>query len=98
MNNAAPLMAGKNGLVMGVANDRSLAWGIAKAVAGQGARLALTYQGEVMEKRVRPLAEELGADLVLNCDVSSDSDLDSVFATIGQKWGRLDFVLHAIAF
>jgi enoyl-[acyl-carrier protein] reductase I len=91
-------MAGKNGLIMGVANDRSLAWGIAKAVADQGAKLAFTYQGEMMEKRVRPLAESLATDLVLPCDVANEAELDQVFSEIAKAWGRLDFVVHAIAF
>jgi enoyl-[acyl-carrier protein] reductase I len=92
------LMAGKKGLIMGVANDRSLAWGIAKAVHEQGADLAFTYQGEALEKRVRPLAESVGSDLVLSCDVAEQGSIDAVFDTLEQKWGRLDFLLHAIAF
>ncbi len=91
-------MAGKRGLVMGVANDRSIAWGISQALAGQGAELAFTYQGEALEKRVRPLAESVGSSLMLPCDVSDDADLDKVFATIKDEWGGLDFVVHAIAF
>jgi enoyl-[acyl-carrier protein] reductase I len=83
---------------MGVANDRSLAWGIAKAVHEQGADLAFTYQGEALEKRVRPLAESVGSDLVLSCDVAEQGSIDAVFDTLEQKWGRLDFLLHAIAF
>src|SRR5438046_5075746 len=92
------LMAGKQGLVMGVANDRSLAWGIARAVHHHGARLAFTYQGDALGKRVRPLAESLDSDLVVDADVTSEASLDSVFATLGRSWGRLDFVVHAIAF
>ena len=92
------LMAGKQGLVMGVANDRSLAWGIAKAVHGQGGRLAFTYQGDALGKRVRPLAESLDSDFVVEADVTSEASLDSLFATIAERWGRLDFVVHAIAF
>ncbi|HEV2336306.1 MAG TPA: enoyl-ACP reductase FabI [Stellaceae bacterium] len=92
------LMAGKQGLVMGVANDRSLAWGIAKALHGQGARLAFTYQGDALGKRVRPLAESLGSDFILDADVTSEASLDVVFASLAQRWGRLDFVVHAIAF
>jgi enoyl-[acyl-carrier protein] reductase I len=92
------LMAGKRGLVMGVANDRSLAWGIAKAVADQGGELAFTYQGEALEKRVRPLAEGVGAKLVLPCDVTSAASVDDVFKVLGETWGKLDFVIHAIAF
>jgi enoyl-[acyl-carrier protein] reductase I len=92
------LMTGKRGLVMGVANDRSIAWGIARAVAEQGAELAFTYQGEALEKRVRPLATSIGAKLVLPCDVSTDESIDKAFAEIEQSWGGLDFVVHAIAF
>jgi enoyl-[acyl-carrier protein] reductase I len=92
------LMAGKRGLIMGVANDRSIAWGIARAVAAQGAELAFTYQGEALEKRVRPLAEQIGARLVLPCDVVDDASLDAVFARIEEGWGGLDFLVHAIAF
>jgi len=92
------LMSGKRGLVMGVANDRSIAWGIAQAVAQQGAELAFTYQGEALEKRVRPLAQSVGAGLVLPCDVADDSSLDALFAGIKSEWARLDFLVHAIAF
>jgi len=92
------LMAGKRGLVMGVANNRSIAWGIAKALAGEGAELALTYQGGAMEKRVRPLAAELGAEIILPCDVTDGRSLDNLFQTLAEKWGTLDFVVHAIAF
>jgi enoyl-[acyl-carrier protein] reductase I len=92
------LMAGKRGLVMGVANDRSIAWGIAKAAADQGAELAFTYQGEALEKRVRPLAQTVGAGIVLPCDVTDDASLDHVFETLRGDWGRLDFLVHAIAF
>ncbi|MCC7272577.1 MAG: enoyl-ACP reductase FabI [Alphaproteobacteria bacterium] len=98
MQEARPLMAGKRGLVMGVANDRSIAWGIAQAAAGAGAALAFTYQGEALEKRVRPLAESVGADLVLPCDVSDEASMDALFAAVGARWGGLDFVVHAIAF
>ena len=93
-----PLMAGKRGLVMGVANDRSLAWGIARSAAEHGAELAFTYQGEALAKRVGPLAESLGSNVLLPCDVSDDVALDSVFADIQNRWGGLDFVVHAIAF
>lgn len=93
-----PLMAGKRGLVMGVANDRSLAWGIAKAVRGQGAELAFTYQGEALEKRVRPLAESVGSDFLLECDVTDEQSVERVFASLAERWERLDFVVHAIAF
>jgi enoyl-[acyl-carrier protein] reductase I len=92
------LMTGKRGLVMGVANDRSIAWGIAKAAADQGAQLAFTYQGEALEKRVRPLAQSVGAGIVLPCDVTDDASLDRVFETLRGEWGRLDFLVHAIAF
>src|SRR5580692_6992887 len=95
---AMPLMAGKQGLIMGVANERSIAWGIAKALHGHGAALAFTYQGEALGRRVRPLAESLGSDLVLEADVASEKSLDAVFTALSQRWGRLDFVVHAIAF
>lgn len=91
-------MSGKRGLIMGVANDRSIAWGIAKAVHVQGAEVAFTYQGEALEKRVRPLAASLGSDLVLPCDVTDDASIDTAFATLGQVWGELDFLVHAIAY
>jgi len=91
-------MAGKRGLVMGVANNRSIAWGIARAVAGQGAEVALTYQGDALKKRVVPLAGELGSKLVLPCDVTDAASMDAVFATLAEEWGRLDFLVHAIAF
>ena len=90
-------MAGKRGLIMGVANDRSIAWGIAKAVAEHGAELAFTHQGEVFAKRVRPLAESLGSELVLDCDVTDAASLDSVFVALAHHWGRLDFLVHAVA-
>ena len=92
------LMAGKKGLIMGVANDRSIAWGIAKQVADAGAELAFTFQGEALQKRVLPLAQSVGSDLVLPCDVTDDSSIDAVFKTLTERWGKLDFVLHAIAF
>jgi enoyl-[acyl-carrier protein] reductase I len=98
MHAATPLMAGKRGLIMGVANDRSLAWGIAQAAAAQGAELAFTFQGEALEKRVRPLAESVGSTLLLPCDVTEDGSLDAVFGELTKIWGKLDFVLHAIAF
>ncbi len=98
MSNAAQLMAGKRGLVMGVANERSIAWGIAKAAHAQGAQLAFTYQGEALKKRVGPLAESVGANLVLPCDVTDDASIDQVFATLKQQWGGLDFLVHAIAY
>lgn len=92
------LMAGKRGLIMGVANNRSIAWGIAKACAAQGAEIALTYQGDALKKRVEPLAAELGAKSVLHCDVTDAASMDSVFAALGKIWGNLDFLVHAIAF
>lgn len=92
------LMAGKRGLVMGVANNRSIAWGIAKALASQGAELALTYQGEALKKRVEPLAAELGAHLAGHCDVTDEATVDAVFADLKARWGAIDFMVHAIAF
>src|SRR5690606_39069090 len=92
------LMAGKRGPVMGLAHYRSIAWGIAKAAAAQGAELAVTYQGEALKKRVEPLAAELGAKLVLPCDVTDSASMDAVFASLKEAWGRLDFLVHAIAF
>jgi enoyl-[acyl-carrier protein] reductase I len=98
MSDRSGLMAGKRGLVMGVANDRSIAWGIARAAAAEGAEIAFTYQGEALLKRVKPLAESLGADHILPCDVADESSIDAVFAALGEDWGSLDFVVHAIAF
>ena len=95
---AGQLMAGKRGLIMGVANNRSIAWGIAKACAAQGAEIALTYQGDALKKRVEPLAAELGSKLVLPCDVTDAASMDTVFETLEKTWGRLDFLVHAIAF
>ena len=92
------LMDGKRGLVMGVANDRSLAWGIASVLSAHGAQLAFSYQGEALGKRVRPLAASVGSDFVEPCDVSDDASLDSLFAAIERNWGGLDFVVHAIGF
>ncbi|MGG5807847.1 enoyl-ACP reductase FabI [Falsiroseomonas sp. CW058] len=92
------LMAGKRGVVMGVANDRSIAWGIAQAVAAQGAEMCFTYQGEALEKRVRPLAEGIGSRLVLPCDVADDASVDAVFERVGAEWGGIDFLVHAIGF
>jgi len=92
------LMAGKRGLIMGVANDRSIAWGIAQAIAAQGGEVAFTYQGEALEKRVRPLAESLGSSLVVPCDVADDADMDAAFGAVEKAWGRLDFLVHAIGF
>ncbi len=98
MTDSHALMAGKRGLVMGVANDRSIAWGIASTVHQYGAELAFTYQGEALAKRVRPLAESVGSKLVLTCDVSGDASIDAVFEAVGETWGGLDFVVHAIAY
>ena len=92
------LMQGKRGLIMGVANDHSIAWGIARTLAAQGATLAFTYQGEALGRRVRPLAESVGASLLLPCDVEQAASVDAAFATIAEKWGSLDFLVHAIAF
>ena len=91
-------MKGKRGLVMGVANDHSIAWGIAKTLAAQGAELAFTYQGDALGKRVKPLAASLGVDMVLPCDVENLASVDQVFETLREKWGQLDFLVHAIAF
>ena len=98
MASANGLMAGKRGLILGVANNRSIAWGIAKACADQGAELALTYQGEAFRKRVEPLAAELGAHIAGHCDVTEAANLDAVFEYVAKKWGKLDFLVHAIAF
>ena len=92
------VMSGKRGLIMGVANERSIAWGIAAAAAKQGAELAFTYQGDALKKRVDPLAESVGSSLVMPCDVTDDASVDAVFSTLEEKWGKLDFVLHAIAY
>jgi enoyl-[acyl-carrier protein] reductase I len=92
------LMAGKRGLIMGVANNRSIAWGIAKALADSGAELALTYQGDALRKRVEPLAKELGAIVAGNCDVTDEASIDAVFDHVAETWGKIDFIVHAIAF
>src|SRR5690348_14095145 len=92
------LMRGKRGLVMGVANNRSIAWGIAKACAAQEAELAFTYQGDALKKRVEPLAAEVGSNIVLPCDVTDAASIDAVFDALAKNWGRLDFLVHAIAF
>src|SRR5438128_8710317 len=92
------LMQGKRGLIMGVANDHSIAWGIARTLAAHGATLAFSYQGEALGRRVKPLADSVGASLLLSCDVEQVGSLDAVFAAIAEKWGSLDFVVHAIAF
>jgi len=98
MVGAGALMQGRRGLVMGVANNRSIAWGIARACRNQGAELALTYQGDALRKRVEPLAAELGAAVVGHCDVTEPATLDAVFAEVARIWGGLDFLVHAIAF
>ncbi len=98
MTTTTTLMAGKRGLVMGVANDHSIAWGIAKTLAGHGAELAFTYQGEAFGRRVRPLAESVGAKLLVPCDVEDIASVDGVFETLRQEWGSIDFLVHAIAF
>ncbi len=92
------LMAGKKGLIMGVANNRSIAWGIAKAAAAQGAEIALTYQGDAVKKRVGPLSAELGTQFIMPCDVTDPASMDAVFAELKSTWGKLDFLVHAIAF
>ncbi len=93
-----PLMAGKRGLIMGVANDRSIAWGIARVLAGQGAKLAFTYQGDAFGRRAMPLAQSVGADIIAPCDVLDLASVDAVFDEIKTKWGQIDFVVHALAF
>ncbi|MEK9678014.1 MAG: enoyl-ACP reductase FabI [Rhodospirillaceae bacterium] len=98
MSSSGGLMQGKKGLIMGVANDRSIAWNIAKACHDQGAELAFTYQGDALLKRVTPLAESIGSAIVLPCDVTDDGSVDAVFRELESQWGRLDFVLHAIAY
>lgn len=106
MNDAAPepriatgtLMQGKRGVIMGVANDRSIAWGIARAVAAQGGEIAFTYQGEALEKRVKPLAESVGSSLVLPCDVADDASMDAAFDAVAKAWGKIDFLVHAIGY
>ena len=94
----AGLMKGKRGLIMGLANDRSLAWGIAKALHAQGAEMAFSYQGEALGKRVRPLAEQVGSDFLIDCDVSDDAAMDVAFATLAERWPTIDFLVHAIGF
>ena len=98
MTEHGQLMSGKRGLIMGVANNRSIAWGIAKSAAAHGAALAFTYQGEALKKRVEPLAAEIGSEFVLPCDVTDSGSMDAVFEALRQKWGTLDFVVHAIAY
>src|SRR6201996_2412401 len=92
------LMKGKRGLIMGIANDHSIAWGIAQAVAAEGAELAFTYQGDALGKRVKPLAQSLNAKLILPCDVEDIASVDAVFAAVKKEWGALDFLVHAIGF
>tara|TARA_A200000113_G_scaffold64730_1_gene55808 strand:+ start:633 stop:1436 length:804 start_codon:yes stop_codon:yes gene_type:complete len=92
------LMAGKKGLIMGVANEKSIAWGMAKALSDAGAELAFTYQGEAFGKRVKPLAEGIGAKILIDCDVTNEESIDVVFDTLKQEWGELDFVVHAVAY
>ena len=92
------LMSGKKGIVFGVANDKSIAWGIARKLHQEGAALAFTYLNEVFEKRVRPLAESIGSELILRCDVTKDSEIEGVYSEIEQKWGSLDFVVHSVAY
>ena len=98
MAEASGLMRGKRGLILGVANNRSLAWGIARACRAQGAEVAFTYQGDALKKRVEPLAQEIGAQVFGHCDVSDPASIDAVFATAQKAWGKLDFVVHAVAF
>ncbi|MBN8908712.1 MAG: SDR family oxidoreductase, partial [Rhodospirillales bacterium] len=92
------LMQGKRGLIMGVANERSLAWGIAAACAAQGAELAFTFQGEALERRVRPLAASVGSSLVVPCDVAEEASIDAAFSAVQERWDGLDFLVHAIGF
>ncbi len=95
---AAGIMAGKKGLIMGVANERSIAWGITKALQEQGAELAFTYQGDALLKRVQPLAESVGSDILLPCDVTDQASIDATFDALEEKWGKIDFILHGIAY
>ena len=98
MNAVSNVMAGKRGLVMGVANERSIAWGIAKTAAEHGAELAFTYQGDALLKRLEPLAQSVGSDTIMQCDVTEDRSIEEAFALIRKKWGKLDFLVHAIAY
>ncbi|NDG05558.1 MAG: SDR family oxidoreductase, partial [Alphaproteobacteria bacterium] len=91
-------MKGKRGIIMGVANDKSLAWGIAKYLHAQGAEIAYTFQGEALEKRVTPLAKSLGSTIILPCDVTDAASMDAVFAELKKQWGKIDFLVHAIAY
>ena len=92
------LMQGKRGLIMGLANDKSIAWGIAKACAEAGAEMCFSYQGDALKKRVEPLAAQVGSDFVVECDVADASSIDTLFEEIKQRWGKLDFIVHAIGF
>ncbi len=92
------MMDGRKGVIFGLANDRSIAWGIARKLHAEGAELAFTYLNEVFEKRVRPLAQGLGSEVILGCDVAKDADIESVFTEIGERWGKLDFVVHSVAY
>ena len=98
MTNSSNILEGKRGLIMGVANDRSIGWGIASAAANAGAELAFTFQGEALEKRVRPLAESVGSSMVMPCDVGDEASMDAVFAELQEKWGKFDFLVHAIGY
>ena len=98
MTNNNGLLAGKRGIIMGVANSRSIAWGIASKAAEHGAEIAFTYQGDALEKRVRPLAESIGSDIILPCDVTDGASIDAVFKELEKRWGRIDFLVHAIAY
>ncbi len=94
----AGLMAGKRGLIMGLANDKSIAWGIAQAIAAQGAEIAFSYQGEALKKRVEPLIAQIGMDEMVECDVANEASMDALFARLAEKWGKIDFLVHAIGF
>ena len=98
MTNSNKLMSGKKGLIMGVANERSISWAIAKSVASEGAEVAFTFQGDSLGKRVIPLGESLGSKIILPCDVTESSSIESVFNEIRNKWGKIDFFVHGIAF
>ena len=98
MADTGGIMAGKRGLIMGLANSRSIAWGIAKACADAGAEIAFTYQGDALKKRVEPLAEQIGGHVIGHCDVSDAATMDAVFEALGEKWGKIDFIIHAIAY
>ena len=98
MDTTTGLMHGRRGLIMGVANDHSIAWGIARTLAAHGAELAFTYQGEAFGRRVRPLAQTLGSDIIMNCDVEDTASVDAVFNTLRDDWGKIDFLVHAVAF